>query len=99
MSEQEEKREEKHEKLTVTVVDEDDGHEGKIHTESHILVSAVIAEMYQHIIKRPAQPGDRLRCVGSGQDVFQYATLTIGAYTATHCHSREWLFAGQTGGA
>ncbi len=86
-------------KIAITVLDEDDGHEGKVYGEPRTLVRTLIEEMYAKIIGRQPQPGDRLRCEGTGQDVFAFADQHLEAYVAAHCHSHEWLFAGQTGGA
>ena len=88
-----------HNKISITVINEDDGHEGKVYGEPQTLVQTLIDEMYTDIIKRPRKPKDRLRCEGNGQDVFPFADLRLEQYLATHCHSHEWLFASETGGA
>lgn len=92
---------EDHEKkrITIEVINEDDGHEGKVHAHPSELVRAVVALAYKEVIKREPQPGDRMRCVGSGEEVLKHAELPIGVYVESHCRSHEWLFAGQTGGA
>jgi hypothetical protein len=87
------------EKITIKVVDEDDGHEGEVSGERGTRVEALIDDMYKHVVKRPRKPGDRLRCEGNGQDVFSFARLPLEQYVAAHCDCREWLFAGETGGA
>lgn len=99
---QNEREREEHEKkkqVTIAVINEDDGHEGMIHANPNELVRAVIEKAYTEVIKRGPQPGDRVRCAGSGEDVLKYAEMPIGGYVASHCRSNEWLFAGQTGGA
>jgi hypothetical protein len=92
---------EEHEKkqITIEVINEDDGHEGKVHAHPSDLVRTVVEKAYHEVVKRAPQPGDRVRCVGSGEDVLKYADMHIGTYVASHCRSHEWLFAGQTGGA
>jgi hypothetical protein len=42
---------------------------------------------------------DRLRCGGSGVNVFSFAALTVADFQRQQCAAHEWVFAGATGGA
>jgi hypothetical protein len=61
-------------------------------------VRVIIEKMYRAFgLER--QEGDRLRCKGSGEDVFAHADEHLGDYQAKHCPKLSWLFVGDTGGA
>jgi hypothetical protein len=85
--------------ITITVVNEDNGHEFKLHGRNRDTVAHMIEEMYKRIAV-PRRPDDRLRCEEGGNDVFAFANLTLEHYVkAGHCRCLVWLFAGGTGGA
>ncbi len=62
-------------------------------------IDAVIAAMYADFgLSRKAD--DRLKCRGSGEDVFPFEHLTVKVYLAEgHCTGLHWEFASGTGGA
>lgn len=85
--------------ITITVVNEEDGHEFQLEGLRHTMVEALIAEMYVKL-KVPRRDDDRLRCEQTGGDVFAFASRTLGQYLDEgHCHCLVWLFVGGTGGA
>jgi hypothetical protein len=85
--------------MTITIVNEDNGHEFKLHGCRRDTVAYMIDEMYKKI-GVPHRPDDRLRCENGGGDVFVFSSLTLVQYVeAAHCKCLIWLFAGGTGGA
>lgn len=83
----------------VTVRNEDDGHKYPLHVGRGVTIDKVIKEMYKEF-KVERQPGDRLRCEASGEDVFALAEMHLRDYLATgHCPDLIWVFVGDTGGA
>jgi Multiubiquitin len=86
-------------RLLVQVHNEDNGADIKLPAVRRTKLEALLALMYEEL-KVPKQPDDRLRCETGGEDVFQFANLTLGDYVdAGHCQCLVWLFAGGTGGA
>jgi hypothetical protein len=91
-----------HGKVTVTVVNEDNGREYELHGGKSEPLANLVKQLYDAKLKTPRKPDDRLRCESSGEDVFAYADqgLTVDQYfKAGHCPDHTWLFAGGTGGA
>jgi hypothetical protein len=85
--------------VTVEVHNEDNGADIKLRALRRTKIEALVKLMYE-ALKVPQQADDRLRCEVGGEDVFQFANLTLGEYLdAGHCHCLIWLFAGGTGGA
>ncbi len=85
--------------LVVSIHNEDDGLDQKVHAGRGTPVSAVIRRMYQ-AFRLERQPDDRLRCESTGEDVLAHADMSLGEYLeAGHCPDRRWTFAGGTGGA
>jgi len=85
--------------ITITIVNEDNGHEFQLNGRGRDTVAHMIDEMYKKI-GVPRRPDDRLRCEEGGDDVFAFANLTLDQYVeAGHCKCLTWLFAGGTGGA
>jgi hypothetical protein len=85
--------------LRVTVHDEDDGSVFRLDGEPQELVETVVDRLYQDHLHRERRQGDRLRCDGSGDDVFAHLSQHLEAYRATHCRGLVWNFLGDTGGA
>lgn len=85
--------------LQVTVHDEDDGSIFQIDGEPQELVEAIVDRLYQDHLRRERREGDRLRCDGSGDDVFAHLSQHLQAYRATHCRGLVWNFLGDQGGA
>lgn len=91
---------EKHEKLKVTIHNEDDGAVYRFAAQRHELLARVIREFYEQKLRREPFEDDRLKCEANGEDVFVFSELTFGEYLdAGHCPELVWLFAGGTGGA
>jgi hypothetical protein len=85
--------------FTITIVNEDNGHEFRLHGRGRDTISRMIDEMYK-VIGVPRRDDDRLRCEQGGGDVFTFEKLTLAQYVeAGHCKCLVWLFAGGTGGA
>ena len=85
--------------ITITVVNEDNGREFELNAGKGTPVSTLIERAYEKLgVTR--QGDDRLRCEKTNEDVFPFASIQLGQYLdAGHCPTREWLFAGGTGGA
>ncbi len=87
------------ESLVVTVVNEENGRDYPLHAGPGTPLKTLIERMYREL-KVERQLDDRLRCEGSGEDVFGFAEMHLGDYLrAGHCPDQVWLFAGGTGGA
>ena len=85
--------------ISVSVVNEDNGHEFQLEGLQQIKVESLIEEMYKQLAV-PRRSDDRLRCEDGGEDVFGFGQLTLGGYVeAGHCRCLVWLFSGGTGGA
>lgn len=86
-------------RITVHVVNEDNGEEIDLPATRRVRIERLISVIYDKFhVQR--QPDDRLRCEQGGEDVFQFAQLTLGEYLdAGHCKCLVWLFASGTGGA
>jgi hypothetical protein len=91
---------ERHEhKLAVTVHNEDAGGEPLVfHDSKETLVSAVISELYT-ALKTSRKPDDRLKCIGTGDNVFSHETERLGHYAEHACEKLEWAWSGKSGGA
>lgn len=89
-----------HEHTRVVTVDNKDTEDTiRLHRQVTDLVEAVITAMYEEF-RRSRDPEDRLTCRHNGQDVFQFASLTLEEYLRQgHCQDLHWAFAGGTGGA
>jgi hypothetical protein len=85
--------------LTVHVVNEDNGDEIDLPATRRVRIERLIGLIYDKF-KVQRQGDDRLRCEQGGEDVLQFARLTLGEYLeAGHCKCLVWLFASGTGGA
>jgi hypothetical protein len=85
--------------LVISVYNEDNGLSEDLHAGRGTPVSTLIERMYEKF-RLERQPDDRLRCEGTGEDVFAYAGTHLGDYLQVgHCPNLQWLFAGGTGGA
>jgi len=83
----------------VHVVNEDNGEEIDLPAPRRVPIERLISVIYEKF-NLQFQPDDRLRCEQGGEDVFQFAQLTLGEYLdAGHCKCLVWLFASGTGGA
>lgn len=85
--------------LTVVVHDEDAG--GKpfeIHAGPGAPVRTVIDRFYKEL-DTGHQEGDRLICLGNGQDVFSHAQEHLGDYQTSNCTALEWGYSRPTDGA
>ncbi|MGW1271851.1 hypothetical protein [Streptomyces sp. NPDC002491] len=89
-----------HERTRVVTVDNrDNGDTIRLRRQVTDLVESVVAAMYEEF-RRPRDPEDRLACRHNGQNVFQFASLTLEEYLRQgHCQDLHWTFAGGTGGA
>lgn len=86
-------------RITVHIVNEDNGEEIDLHGNRQLRIEHFIKLIYNRF-KVERQPDDRLRCEEGGEDVFQFAHMTLGEYQdAGHCKCLVWLFASGTGGA
>ena len=85
--------------LVITVYNEDNGVPEDLRAGPGTPVSTLVTRMYEKFrIER--QPDDRLRCEGTGEDVFAHAGVHLRDYLeAGHCPDLRWTFAGGTGGA
>jgi hypothetical protein len=89
-----------HEKVTVTVHNEEDGSVYHLRARTTATLKKVIDRLYEHKLRRERRPDDRLSCEAGGEDVFQFEGLTFEAYFAEgRCPKLVWLFVGGTGGA
>lgn len=66
--------------------------------ESTDTVQSFVNELYE-ALRTTRKDGDRLRCGGSGANVFSFSNLTIADFQRQQCAAHEWVFAGATGGA
>ncbi len=83
----------------VEIFNEDDGAVAKIGANSGTLIEQIITEMYRDF-SVDRQPNDRLRCRGTGADVFPFAAQTMRQYLESgSCPELKWDFAAETGGA
>jgi len=85
--------------VNIVVHNEDTG--GKpidLKGESTDTVQSFIDKLYE-ALRSTRKDGDRLRCGGSGVNVFSFANLTIADFQRQQCAAHEWAFAGATGGA
>ncbi|WP_306191414.1 hypothetical protein [Streptomyces sp. MK5] len=89
-----------HERTRVVTVDnKDSGDTIRLRRQVTDPIESVIAAMYEEF-RRPRDPEDRLTCRRNGQDVFQFAALTLEEYLRQgHCPELHWAFVGGTGGA
>lgn len=95
----------KHEKeqpgasLTVTVHNEDAGGDPvRMNAGPGTPVSTIIDRFYRET-QTERKTGDRLVCLGNGEDVFAHAAQHLGDYKTSHCSALEWGWSGETGGA
>lgn len=86
-------------RITVHVVNEDNGEEIDLPANRRTHIERLSGVIYDEFnVQR--QPDDRLRGEQGGEDVLQFAQLTLGEYLdAGHCKCLVWLFASGTGGA
>jgi hypothetical protein len=85
--------------MTIIVHNEDTG--GKpiqLSGQSTDTVQTFIDRLYE-ALRTAHKPDDRLRCGGSGVNVFSFATLAMADFQRQQCAAHEWVFAGATGGA
>ena len=83
----------------VTIDNRDSGDTIRIRRKVTDTVGSVITAMYEEF-RRSRDAEDRLVCRHNGQDVFQFAALTLEEYLHRgHCQDLHWTFAGGTGGA
>ena len=85
--------------VNIVVHNEDTG--GKpidIQGENTDQVQVFIDKLYK-ALRTTRKNDDRLRCGGSGVNVFNFASLTIADFQRQQCSAHEWVFAGATGGA
>lgn len=94
-----------HHRHVVDIYNELDGQTYRIHAKDATPIRKVIDKFLERI-GRTQQPGDRLICDDgdcaekSGEDVFQFESLTIEQYLhKAHCPHLNWTFIGDTGGA
>jgi hypothetical protein len=84
----------------VRIHDEDSGDNYEHGAGPGTPVQEIIGGFYKKIVKRDRRASDRLRCEGSGEDVFQFASLRIGEYLErSKCAELYWLWSGDQGGA
>ena len=85
--------------LIVTIHDEDSGGPPyRIRARRRVLVQRVIDRFYVQL-GTAQQEGDRLYCLGSGQDVLIHAGERLGFYQEHSCPDLEWGYSRPTGGA
>jgi len=85
--------------LTVIIHDEDVGGDPvEVKAGPGAPVETIISRFYSAKMTE-GKPGDRLVCLGNGQDVFAHASEHLGDYRTTSCHALEWGWSGETGGA
>lgn len=86
-------------RLVITVHNEDNGESIELTATRRRRIKSLIAQVYDRFHVQQ-QPNDRLRCEQGGEDVLQFAALTLGEYLdAGHCACLVWLFVSATGGA
>lgn len=85
--------------LEVTIHDEDVGGDPiLVHAGPGTPIQTIIDRFY-HDINASRQADDRLRCIGSGADVFAHAGLHLADYAESSCADLVWAFTRGTGGA
>jgi hypothetical protein len=84
--------------IKIVVHNEDTGKTIDLDGESTDRVQQFIDKLYE-ALRSTHKDGDRLRCGGSGVNVFSFAALAMTDFQRQHCAAREWTFAGATGGA
>lgn len=84
--------------VSIVVHNEDTGKPIDLRGESTDTVQNFIDKLYE-ALRTTRKDGDRLRCGGSGVNVFAYANLLITDFQRQQCAAHEWTFAGATGGA
>jgi hypothetical protein len=85
--------------FTITVVNEENGHDFTLIAAKGTKLETLFAEMYVKL-GVPRRGDDRLRCEDSGEEVLGFSQLAIEQYVeAGHCRCLVWLFVGGTGGA
>jgi hypothetical protein len=83
----------------VTVANKDNADTIRLRVPVTATIAAVIETMYAEF-RLTRQPQDRLTCRRDGQDVYQFAELTLARYLHDgHCPHLHWSFVGDTGGA
>lgn len=83
----------------VTVANKDNADTIRLRVPVTATISAVIEKMYAEF-RLTRQPQDRLTCRREGEDVYQFAELTLARYLDDgHCPHLHWSFVGDTGGA
>lgn len=83
----------------VTIDNRDSGDTIRLRHEVTDTIESIITAMYEDF-RRSRDPEDRLTCWRNGEDVFQFAPLTLEAYLRRgHCQDLHWAFVGGTGGA
>lgn len=83
----------------VTIENQLDGTDITIPVGEGETIENVIKKLYQKL-GRDRQKDDRLFCLASGGDVFQYAAMKIKEYIKEGlCQNLVWVFAGKPGGA
>ena len=83
----------------VTVDNKDNGETIKLRVPLTETIEAIIAAIYAEF-RLTREPDDRLTCRAGGEDVFQFAALTLERYLHEgHCPELRWSFVGGTGGA
>ncbi|MDF3140860.1 MULTISPECIES: hypothetical protein [unclassified Streptomyces] len=83
----------------VTIDNKDSGDTIKLRREVTDTIESIIAAMYEEF-RRVRDAEDRLTCRRNGEDVFQFASLTLEEYLRQgHCQDLHWSFVGGTGGA
>ncbi|MFD3840251.1 hypothetical protein ACFWWC_28960 [Streptomyces sp. NPDC058642] len=89
-----------HERTRVVTVDNrDSGDTVRLRREVSETIESVIRAVYEEF-RRSRDPEDRLVCRRNGQDVFQFAGVTLEEYLRQgDCQDLHWSFTGGTGGA
>lgn len=83
----------------VTVSNKDNADTIRLRVPVTATIAAIIETMYAEF-RLTRQPEDRLSCRHDGEDVYQFAQLTLAHYLdGGHCPNLHWSFAGDTGGA
>jgi len=85
--------------LTVTIHDEDSGGPPiSLPAGPGTPVRTVIERLYAEL-GTERRPGDRLRCLANGSNVFGHEAEHLGDYAVSVCTDLVWAFARDTGGA
>jgi hypothetical protein len=89
-----------HEKVRITVHNEDDGDVYHLRARATATLERVIDRLYERKLRRERRDDDRLGCEAGGEEVFQFEHLSFETYLAEgHCPGLVWLFVAGTGGA